>query len=467
MSERPKRQLGEILVERGFVSPEQLREALRSQYQEGKRLGEILVEMGALTADELNWALSELLGIPYVEFREEMVDLELARTMPEEILRRHQAFPVLQVGNELTVILADPLNQQAVVELEALTGAHVGTAIASHETIAHLLDKAFPPSARPAGVRYAEVAAGPGPVERDPTGVAQVYAMLLGALREEATEIHVEPLAQEVRVRNRVDGQLVERARLPRQLLGPVVSRFRILAGLRGESLPRQSHVRTRLEQQEVELELLFFPTLYGEAVSVWISHRGQGPPTLESFDVEASVRETLVRLASSSGLVFVTGWDPRSRSALLYALAQVAAAPTKKVVTLERSVSFVVPDFVQAELPGEFGEAAATILTHPPDVVLVEDLTDAGTCLVAVGAAEQGALVLGGLGFGTNATGLSHLLALDIPRLPLLNATTGLANVQRQGSRHRIGALPMTDDLRRELLNRQGSQATWMSRIS
>ena len=104
-----KRRLGEILVERGFVSPDQLREALRVQYQEGKRLGEILVEMGALSMDELNWALSELLSIPYVEFREEMVDLDLARTLPEDLLRRHEAFPVLRVGDELTVIITDML----------------------------------------------------------------------------------------------------------------------------------------------------------------------------------------------------------------------------------------------------------------------------------------------------------------------------------------------------------------------
>ena len=467
MSQPSKRRLGEILVERGFVSPEQLREALRSQYQEGKRLGEILIEMGALTADELNWALSELLGLPYVEFRDEMVDLDLARTLPEEALRRHEAFPVLRVGDELTVILTDPANQQVVVELEAITGARVSIAIASRETVLHLLDKAFPPgAARPSGIRYADVATTPAAPEADPTGVAQVYALLLGALREEATEIHVEPLPEEVRVRNRVDGRLVERARLPRSLLGPVISRFRILAGLRGESLPRQTHVRTRLEQQEVELELLFFPTIYGEAVTVKISQRGAGPPSLDTFDVDGPARDALRRLAAGSGLVFVTGWDPLGRAALLYALAQTAAAPTKKVVTLERSVSFVVADFVQVEVPGEFAEGAATILTHPADVLLVEDLSATAACLAAIGSAEQGALVLGGLALGTNSTGLAHLLGLDVPRVPLLGATTGLANVHRHGARHRVGVLPMDDELRHELLTRQAPPG-WTSRTS
>jgi len=468
MTDQSKRRLGEILVERGFVSAEQLREALRSQYQEGKRLGEILVEMNALSADELNWALSELLGVPYVEFRDEMVDLDLARTLPEEVLRRHSAFPVLRVGDELTVILADPTNQQAVVELEAVSGARVAVAIASRETIQHLLEKVFPAGAgKPAGgVRYAEVGAAPASPESDPTGVAQVYALLLGALREEATEIHVEPGPDEVRVRNRVEGRLLERARLPRSLLGPVVSRFRILAGLRGESAPHQSHVRTRLEHQEVELELLFFPTIYGDAVTVKVSQRGLGPPTLEAFDLDAAARDTLQRFAGGPGLVFVTGWDARGRAALLYALAQAAAGPTRKVLTLERGVSFVVPDFVQVEVPGDFAENTAMILTHPADVVVIEDVTDTAVCLAAVGAAEQGTVVLGGLRFGTNATGLAHLFSLDVPRVPLLSATTGFANVHRHGARHRVGVLPMDEELRHELLTRQGPHG-WMSRIS
>jgi type II secretory ATPase GspE/PulE/Tfp pilus assembly ATPase PilB-like protein len=189
-------------------------------------------------------------------------------------------------------------------------------------------------------------------------------------------------------------------------------------------------------------------------------------PPTLASFELDATARETLQRFAGGPGIVFVTGWDARGRAALLYALAQAAAAPTKKLVTIERGVSFVVPDFVQVEVPGDFGENGAMILGHPADVTVVEDVTATGMCLAAIGAAEQGTLVLGGLGFGTNATGLAHLFSLDVPRVPLLSAMVGLANVHRHGSRHRVGVLPMDEELRHELLTRQGPHG-WMSRIS
>lgn len=448
------RRFGDLLVERGFISADQLREALRAQTQERKRLGQILVEMGVLSPDQLNWALSELLGIPYVDLTEEMVDLDLARSMPEDVLRRHMAVPVLRVANELTVILADPTNQQAVMELEALGGTRVRTAMAASETVAKLLDKAFPHGGIATGrVRYAEVSTTPAGTELDALGVAQVFALLIGAFRDHATEIHVEPMPQDVRVRYRVDGRLVEKTRLPRNALGPVLFRFRVLAGLRDESLPTDAHVRTRLEGQEAELDLLFFPTLYGGAVTVNIWRRGAEAPTLDALDLPPDVRRAVSELlAPAGGLVFVTGWEARARAALLYAMAQAVSGPQKKTLTLERGVSFVLPDFVQVEVPGDFGPAAARILAQPTDVAVVEDAASPQTCLAAFVSAERGALVLAGLDFPTNATSLSHLMRLDVPRVSLLAATRGLVHVRRLGLRYWAEVLAMTDELRGQL---------------
>jgi general secretion pathway protein E len=293
--------------------------------------------------------------------------------------------------------------------------------------------------------------------------VAQVYALLLGALREEAAEVHVEPLAEEVRVRHRVDGRLVERSRFPRAELGAVVSRLRSLAGLPGGSAPREALVRTRLEQQDVELQLLFFPTLRGEGVTIRLSRRGGAPPALDAFEVDGAGRDALPRVAAAPGLVLVTGWDAHARIALLYALARAAAAPGRKVVTVERGAGYQVADFLQVEAPTEFAEAVATILTQPADVALVEDLAPAGVCQAALGAAEHGGLVLAGLASGGNAAALARLLSLDVPRMPLLGALSGLVNVRRQGTRYRAGVLDMTVELRQEL-TRQGP---WTSRIS
>ena len=143
--------LGEVLVQRGLVTREQLDEALARQRAGGHRIGELLLRMGAITQEQLSWALSEALRIPLVELSDETVDVEVARTLPESVLRRHEAVPVLRVGDELTVLLSDPTNRQAAIELEALSGSRVTVALAAREAVLHFIDLAFPTSTVLAG----------------------------------------------------------------------------------------------------------------------------------------------------------------------------------------------------------------------------------------------------------------------------------------------------------------------------
>jgi type IV pilus assembly protein PilB len=462
------RRLGEIVVTRGFVSEEQLQEALRIECQEGKQLSEILVATGVLSADELNWALSEVLGIPYVELREDMVDFELARSLPEEILRRHVMFPILRADDELTVVLADPTDDQAIDALEMLTRSRVVTGVASRDVILQLLDKVFPPRPRPGLGRFVEVETARGAVGSERSDVAEVYALLLGALRESASEVHVEPLSQELRVRYRLeDGRLVERARLLGSFSGALTARLRTLAGLRGEPLPCEAVVRTRLEGEDVELNLLFCPSLHGEAVTVRIWRNGLQAPTFEALNLDVPERNALGRLTADAGLIVVSGSVARGRAALLYALAQAAAGPTKRVVTLERAVSFEVPGFLQVEVPGDFGEGAAKILRHPADVAVVEDLRTDAACLAAIGTVQQGTLVLGGLAAPSNVAALAHLWTLDVPRVPLFAVTKGLANVSLRGAQYTVSVLPMTETLRQEWLVGPDPYRSWTSRTS
>jgi type II secretory ATPase GspE/PulE/Tfp pilus assembly ATPase PilB-like protein len=458
MSETPKRKLGDILVERGFISEEQLQAAL----SRGKRVGEALLDMGALTADELNWALSELLGIPYVEFREDMVDLALARTMPEELLRRHLAFPVLRVDQELTVIMADPTNRRGIDALEAASGAKVVVAIAAREAILHLLDRAFPPPAARAGRVQAEVEVSEGAADSDAAGR---YAFLMEGLKNGAAEIHLEPMAEELRVWHRVDGRLSERTRLPRAALGQLLSRTRTLAGLTGTSAPCRTSRRTRLGGQALELEFVFFPTLHGEGVTVRVWRGGVELPTLETLALEGTDAPALARLAAGRGLVFVSGSDPRARAALLYACARAVAGPDHRVLTVERAVSFVVPEFVQVELPGEFEPALATTLDQPADVVVVEGLEGRDACLAAIRGAAGGGLVLAGLAAPTRAFALARLAELGVAPALLLGETRALLHVERRDGRHHVEVLAMTDELRDEFL--RGGWVPWTSRIS
>lgn len=450
-------QLREVLLQRGLVTEPELQEALRRQEGTGRRLGEVLVEMGVLTQDQFYWALGEQLGIPYAELSEEMVDLEAARALPEDLLRRHQALPILRSGSELTVALADPTNRQAVADIEALAGARVTVAIASASSIARLLDRAFPPE-RSGRVRYCEICPPgyeqPEVLTRDVTGVALVYSLLLGAVREGASEIHIEPGETEVRVRYRGPEGLKERARFPGHLAGAIATRLRILAGSRGERGWQRSRLRTRLEDRELELEVLFLPTRQGEAVTLWLHRRDLEPPALAALGLPTRAQTMLGRLLKGgSGLFVVSSADPGSRAAGLYALARATSGEGRKVIAVERATAFEVADFVQVETEERFEAAALELLVRPPNVALVEDLSAGSVCLAAARAAEWGSLVVGGLPFATPSTAWQHLLALDLPRPLLAAALRALLAVRREGERWAAALFPISERTRRRLI--------------
>jgi type IV pilus assembly protein PilB len=280
--------LGDVLVERGLITKEQLDEALARRRVDGRPLGELLLSMGVIAQEQLSWALSEALHIPFVELSDEVIDLEVARSLPEAVLRRHEVVPILRVGDEMTVLVADPTNRHAAIELEALSASRVTVALATREAILHFLDRAFPESRGSAG-QQSGAANGQAGAVVDLTGVTQVFALLLDAVRDRASELHLEPAPNGVLVRVRVDGRLLDRAWFDRQLLAPITFRLRLLAGLRGESGPRPARVRTRLDGRDMELELFFFPTLSGGGRHGALPARGErGPDTRDAWRVRS-----------------------------------------------------------------------------------------------------------------------------------------------------------------------------------
>jgi type IV pilus assembly protein PilB len=455
--------LAEILVSRGLVTPQLVEEAVARQRASGERFGEMLVSMGAITQEQLSWALSEALHIPFVDLSDEVVDLEVARSLPEEVLRRHEAVPILRVGDEMTVLLADPTDRQAAIELEALSGARVTVALAARDAVRRFLDKAFPQRSRAPGTGARVEVAGDAPLQtEDLTGVSQVFSMLLDAVRGRASELHVEPRPEAVLVRARIDGRLVERTRFPRELLAPITFRLRLLAGLRSEPAPRAARVRTRLDGRDVSLDLLFFPTLSGEAVTVSLRPALPEAPNLDDLGVSEATRAVLAGLLEGpggagdpGGLVIVSGDDVQTRAEVLYALARAASDPGARTLTVERSPAFVVSGFLQVELADRYLAGSVAVLGQPADVVLLEDVLPPVVCAAALSMAERGALVLAGVGLVSARSALAYLASSDL-RGPMLGLTRGVVEVHRRPDGRVVNAQALTPATRRDLLDRR-----------
>jgi type IV pilus assembly protein PilB len=383
---KPKPQrLGEVLVEYALITREQRRSALEKQKDSGKRLGEILVEDGVLTRDELNWALGNLLGIPYVELDASMVDPEAVRAVPMELLRRYRAVPMIRFGNELTVALADPTDSQAVADISAVTGAEVKLAMADAAAVEEVLGKlaattpraAQPPVQLPAGSRRP-----PSREEMlaDLSGTTLVQHHLRRACQQGADEILFQPAGETFRVRYRVHGRFVDDASCPASFLPTVVTRLKLMAGLELETgaVFQEGQVPLEMEGRALEMLASVYATVHGPGARIRIRAKRAQPWPLSKLGFERAAMAQLRRAAAApSGLVVACGPRRAGCSTTLYALLREAASPERHVVTLQSFTTCRYPDATQLELPygAEYLAVLGKVAGQAPGVILAEGL--------------------------------------------------------------------------------------------
>jgi len=393
MAKRPKRKtrpsrLGDLLVSHGLITRDQRREALQRQKQTERRLGEILVEQGTLTRDELNWALGNLLGVPYVELEASMVDPELTRSVPADLLRRYQAVPMIQVGNELTLAMADPTDSQAIADIGAVTGTDVKVAMADPEAVADTLAELAPEKPQAAEprieIRRSAKKRSPTPEQllADPSGALLLQHHLRQAHKQGADEILFQPSADAFRVRYRVHGSLADCGTYPTSFLPNVVTRLKLTAGLdlEGDILFQEGQVALDLEGRALELFASVYATVHGPGARIQLRAKRAEPWPLSKLGYEKSAQASLRRAAAApAGLVAVCGPRRSGCSTTLYALLRQAASESRRTVTIESATSYRYADATQIEVgPGpDYHAVVGRIAEQAPDVVLAEGLHD------------------------------------------------------------------------------------------
>jgi len=380
---KPSR-LGDLLVARGLITREQRRAALQQQKQTDQRLGEILVQEGILTRDELNWALGNLLGVPYVELDASIVDPVAFRSVPIELLRRYEAVPMIRVGHELTVAMADPTDGQAIADLGAVTGAEIKVAMADPAALEATLESLG--GEKPPAEPHIELGA---PAKKPPTaaelladtsGARLMRHHLRRALQQGADEILFQPSGDTFRVRYRVHGLLGEGGAYPASFLPTVVTRLKLMANLdlEGSIVFQEGQMALDVEGRALEAFASVFSTVHGPAARIQLRAKRAGPWPLTGLGFEESALASLRRAARvPSGLVVVCGPRRSGCSTTLYALLAATATPERRVVTIESTTSYRYPDATQLEIPygPEYLGVLTRIIEQSPDVVMVEGL--------------------------------------------------------------------------------------------
>ncbi|MDN5331989.1 MAG: type pilus assembly protein PilB [Tepidanaerobacteraceae bacterium] len=431
-----RRRLGDLLVESGMITPEQLEKALNEQRRTGERLGKILTRLGYVREKDILEVLEFQLGIPKVVLEDYQLDPEVVRTIPEALARRYMAVPIRKDGNRLLVAMADPLNLNAIDDLRLASGMEIVPAIASEKEIEAALGRFFEPRIDEDAISALEeikvdVAASwdtydldepaAGGIDRAPV-VQLVNQLITKAVRSKASDIHIEPQESHIAIRYRIDGLLREVLRLPPGVLNSLVSRIKIMAGMdiAEKRLPQDGRFQITLERRSVDLRVSTMPTVYGEKIVLRILDKanmllnldklGFLPETLEQY-------ESLIR--SSYGMILITGPTGSGKTTTLYATLNALNTPEKNIITIEDPVEYLLPGINQVRVNPkaglDFARGLRAILRQDPDIIMVGEIRDRETADIAVRAATTGHLVFSTLHTNDAAGAVTRLLDMGI----------------------------------------------------
>jgi type IV pilus assembly protein PilB len=447
VNDQKHKRLGEILLEQNLVLPEQLSVALERQSESGRRLGQILIEMGLVSYEALASALSFQTGIPHVWLRKGLVDPRVVRVVPREEAEEHCVIPMFRVRNTLTLAMADSSNLFLIDDLERLTGCSVQPVECRRDEIVeairtfysesvHMQD--FIESFKETDVEVMESGLEDlRMVEEKAEGariINLVNLVLLNAIRDGASDIHIEPDLKLTHVRCRVDGVLQEVMTPRGDLHGAVVSRVKIMANMdiAERRTPQDGRIHIRAENREVDLRVSSMPTVLGEKIVMRVLDKGRMVLDINQIGFnEDTLLQMKALLKRPNGILLVTGPTGSGKTTTLYCGLSFVSSVGKNIVTIEDPVEYQLPYVNQVQVNEDqkltFARSLRSILRQDPDIIMVGEIRDRETAEVAIQAALTGHLVLSTLHTNDSASAIARLVEMDVETYLLAAAIIGV----------------------------------------
>jgi general secretion pathway protein E len=423
--------LGEMLIERNKIEPEELVRALELQRERGDKLGKILVDMGLIAQRDVLAALSEQLSVPLVAVDVPPPAAPEIEGLNYRFLRQAKIFPIAIREDVLTVAMADPLDFESLAAVRAFSGLRVETGLAAEAEILEAIEKNYGESERQsasaegldeeasADLEHLRDMASEAPVIR------LVNAMIADAVEKRASDIHIEPFEKEFRVRFRVDGVLFNQETPPRELKAAIVSRLKLMAKLNiaERRLPQDGRIKIKILGREVDLRVSTLPTLYGESVVMRLLDRSAGDFfDLRRLGFDDRMLERMEHFTSlPHGIFLVTGPTGSGKSTTLYSALKGINLPDKKIITIEDPVEYQMDGINQLHVNTQIGLTFASGLRHivrqDPDVIMVGEIRDRETADIAIRAALTGHLVFSTLHTNDAPSAVARLVDMGIER--------------------------------------------------
>ena len=429
------KRIGELLVEKGLISREQLDEALREQTATGKKLGQVLIDLKLITEDELTDVISTRLGIPKITLDSLVIDPSVVDLVPLSVAKKHQLIPIFRVAGALTVAMVNPLDFIALDELKYITNLKINRVVATSRTVKEAIDQYYSVKDSMAEVisnigdeeigavdlELAEKEAEAAAASEAPM-IKLVNLLIIQAVKEKASDIHIEPDEDKLRVRYRVNGVLKEETSPPKNLHHSIISRLKVMGQMdvSEKRLPQDGRFAIKVGSAEVDVRASTLPTIHGEKAVLRILDRRNlilGFPKL-GFD-----KKTLTDFSSvikkPEGLILITGPTGSGKTTTLYTTLEEIKSIEKNIITIEDPVEYSLPMINQVQINEKagltFASALRSILRQNPDIIMVGEIRDVETAHMAVRSALTGHLVLSTLHTNDAPSAIARLLDMGV----------------------------------------------------
>lgn len=443
---RKKLRLGDVLVNSGVITAEQLQKGLELQKGSGRKLGETLVDEGITTEENIAKALSSQLGYEMVDLQDVSIDEEILNLVPPNILKKHKMIPFeySRTGmNVLRVAMSDPMNMAAMDDINIITNLQVEPVVATPRDVMLALDRYYGQAeVNSALEEYVKEKTSQMAEQEDIYSddinnspiVQLVKTMIEQAVRQRASDIHIEPMEKQVRVRYRIDGALYEKAAYNISLLPALVARIKIIGGMdiSEKRKPQDGRITQVVDRREFDIRVSILPTVYGEKIVMRLTSKnalsreksqlGLKPHDLQKFDHI---------LKNPHGILLVTGPTGSGKSTTLYTALSELNKEDVNIITVEDPVEANIDGINQVQVNNKadltFASALRSILRQDPDIIMIGEIRDQETASIAVQASITGHLVVSTLHTNSAASTITRLVDMGIEPYLIADSTVGV----------------------------------------
>jgi len=451
------RTVADIVREVTSISDDQLRQALDVQKETREPLAQVLVNMGLIAEKEKVRILGRQWGIPFVDLGEKQIDRDLLKLIPHNLLQRWKAVPVDRKGARLVVAMVNPLDVYAIDQMRLVAGMDIESVIASSEDIQQALGQSMSAREELAGALQdmsdefgadgSEIQLEERSGEDEDMSVDQLREMtedapvvrlvnliIHQALRDKASDIHIQPEANRVRVRYRIDGILHDTMTVPKKAQAPLISRIKVMADLdiAEKRAPQDGRISLRVSGAEYDFRVSTNPGANGEKVVMRILDKKGVQVRLDQLGIPNVIMDDFDAMINRSyGIITVTGPTGSGKSTTLYSVLNVLNSPEKNILTIEDPVEYQLPGLTQTQVNVRakvtFPSALRTFLRQDPDIILVGEIRDGETALIATEAALTGHLVFSTLHTNDAPTAVARMIEMGIEPFLVASSVIGV----------------------------------------